>query len=157
MKARLLIYIMVLALAAGCQKTDTNGPIDGMWQLTSLRLKSSDAELNDKADEIYWHFKLQLMKVEKIGHHPCLNTFRYTGDSLHVLRSYLRPDERLIGANVPTATTDENGAPTVVSDFSHPRLEQVGMAGDGKFRIEAAADDRLVLSRGDSILTFRKY
>lgn len=144
-------------MAASCQKTDTNGPLDGMWQLTSLQLKSSNTELNDKNDSIYWHFKLQLMKVERLGYYPCLNTFRHTADSLHVLRSYLRPYDRLIGADVPTETTDDAGNPVVVAGFSDPRLKQAGMAGDGKFRIEVADGDRLILSRGDSILTFRRY
>ena len=147
----------MLALATGCQKTDTNGPLDGMWQLTSLEDLGRHETLLDKHDSIYWHFKLQLMKAEKIGYQPFLNTFRHAGDSLFVLEARKRPFDTLVGAAVPTMAPDPDveGGQTVVHGFA--ALRHLGFPLNGKFRVEALSDDRMILSCGDSLLTFRKY
>jgi len=157
MKIRALLYIMVLALATSCQKEDINGPLDGMWQLTSLERRSTKEILLDKQDQIYWHFKLQLMKAEQIGHDPVLLTFRYTGNELRLLEARQRPKENLVGAAVPTTVPDPDavgGEKTVVGFAAVKRL---AIPESGLLHIESVSDDRMVLTSGDSLLTFRKY
>lgn len=157
MKIRFYLYIMVLALATSCQKEDINGPLDGMWQLTSLERRSTKEVLLDKQNQIYWHFKLQLMKAEQIGHDPVLLTFRYTGNELQLLEARQRPKEDLVGAAVPTTVPDpdaEGGKKTVVGFAAVKRL---AIPESGRLQIESISDDRMVLTSGDSLLTFRKY
>lgn len=157
MKIRFYLYIMVLALATSCQKEDINGPLDGMWQLTSLERRSTKEVLLDKQNQIYWHFKLQLMKADIIGHDPILLTFRHTGNDIRLLEARQRPKENLVGAAVPTTVPDpdaEGGEKTVVGFAA---VKRFAIPESGLIHIESVSDDRMVLTSGDSLLTFRKY
>ncbi len=139
MKKTLLFSAMLTILAAGCQKIDCNGELDGMWQLTEWKNRADNARLADKTSGIFWCVQLKLMKFERKNStdtHYFLSRFRHEGDSLFL-------------GDVFASPYDEPAALDKLAPF--------GVDAEGKFRVETLDDERMVLSNKSSLLTFRRY
>ncbi len=134
MKRTILMATAAIACLLACEnKRDTNGDLGGMWQLTEWR---RDTVVATNEDGIYYHFQLQLMKLQKLGQGYHLARFAHTGDSLIVGEVYSQPFDSVVGRD---------------------ELRIYGVPEDGKFHIDALTDSRMVLSGAEGTLTFRKY
>ncbi len=132
-----LSIICLLACLSSCEnKRDTNGDLGGMWQLTEWR-DQADSVVATNEQQIYYHFQLELMKIQRIGDGTYyLARFTHTQDSLIVDSIYNRPDEELV---------------------SFEDMREYGIPRDGRFHVDALSDSHLVLSSQEGTLTFRKY
>ncbi len=126
---------MLACLLACDNKRDTNGDLGGMWQLTEWMQCDTVRATNE--DGIYYHFQLQLMKLQHIGHgHYYLARFTHMGDSLIVGEVYSQPFDSIVSIS---------------------NLKDFGVPDDGRFHVDALTDSRMILSSGEGTMTFRKY
>ncbi|MCD8301805.1 MAG: lipocalin-like domain-containing protein [Prevotellaceae bacterium] len=132
-----IIIVAVLACMLSCEnKRDTNGDLGGMWQLTEWR-DTADSLIATNEDGFYYHFQLQLMKIQHMGDGTYyLARFTHTADSLIVNEIYNRPDEEVVS----------------LSD-----MKAYGIPADGRFHVDALSDSHMVLSGSEGTLVFRKY
>lgn len=134
----LLIAVIGLFMASCDRKTDENGDLDGMWQLTEWRDKATGEVVATNESGIYYCVQLKLIK------------FQLGGDgSYYPLSHFTRtPDELIIGKTVVWPSNEERGF-EVLADF--------GVPANGRFHIDALSGSRMQLSSESAVLLFRKY
>ncbi len=130
--ATLLAFLLV---ASSCSKRDDNGDLGGMWQLTLWTNTQGDTLATNK-QSIYYHFQLNLMKVQRSGYNYYLMRFSHQGDSLLVGEVYSQPYDSIVGIEA---------------------LSPFGVPADGRFHIDGLSDSRMQLSSPTGTLRFRKY
>ena len=134
-----LLFALYLVLFTACdRKTDENGDLDGMWQLTEWRNKTTNQVLKTQQDGIYYCVQLNLIKYQ-IGGQGSYYHFSYftqTPDSLIVGRAFAWPGDK-------ECPLDE--------------LTPYGVPHNGRFHIDVLNADKMVLSGELSTLYFRKY
>ena len=120
-----------------CDKLDCNGELDGMWQMTKWENKYNGYVYATKNDNIYYHVKLELMKIQKIGYpFVYLTTFHYTKDSLYIDEVYSQPFDSIC---------------------PYDPLKVFGVTDEGRFKINSLDNSYMELENNLYILKFRKY
>lgn len=137
-----ILYILwgmlLLTVFPACdRKTDENGDLDGMWQLTEWRDRTTNQVVKTKQDSLYYCVQLKLIKFQ-LGRldKQCMSYFTYKGDSLIIGETTKWPSDEYI----PLTT-----------------LAKYGVPADGKFHIDVLNSKQLMLSSNDAVLQFRKY
>ncbi len=133
-----LLASFIMSWTACDTKYDTNGDLDGMWQMLRWYDKQTAEVVADKQDGIYYCVQLKLMKFMKRGN-PAnyhLAYFTHTKDSL------------VLGKIVHYPTD---------SVCQHDDLSSFGVPADGRFHVDALSSEQMILSTDDAELTFRKY
>ncbi len=135
----LIICMAMTATFMACDiRHDDNGDLGGMWQLTLWTDAQGDSVATNE-NAIYYHFQLQLMKVERLDNHGTGEyhlRFTHQPDSLIIREVYARPDDSRVEIS---------------------KLKNYGIPQDGRFHIDALTDDRMQLSSPEGTLRFRKY
>ncbi len=136
---RMTICAIIGTTFMACEiKRDTNGDLGGMWQLTLWTDAQGDTVATNQ-DAIYYHFQLQLMRVERLdGKHKAQHLLRFTHEpyDLIINEAYVRPYDTPVELNT---------------------LQPYGIPQDGRFHIDAQSNDRMQLSSSEGTLRFRKY
>ncbi|MBQ7683718.1 MAG: lipocalin-like domain-containing protein [Bacteroidaceae bacterium] len=134
-----LPFILCLMVFLACdRKTDENGDLDGMWQLTEWRDRSTGHVLKTNEDNIYYCVQLKLIKfqVGGVGSSYYLSHFTHTPEALTIGKTVYWPDDE---------------------ERPLSELAPYGVPSDGRFRIDALTGSRMQLSTDQDILVFRKY
>lgn len=138
MKKILIILLSIICLTA-CDKMDTNGALDGNWQLTEWK----DADGNIIADNhsgIYWTIKLNLIQIRQIYKSVnYLSYFSHTGDNLILTEVHITPLDELV--QLPDSA--------IAHDY--------GVTGKGQFAIKRLTNDNLILENDEYTFNFRKW
>ena len=137
-----LLFGLVLTII-GCGKMDTNGTLDGNWQMTEWIDNSTKEVVKDKNAQLFYTIKLELLQMqdksrESVETMPYLAYFDHRGDSLILGKVFKKM----------------NNTDTLVT-FSD--VQKLGVAPDGKFFIELLTDEHMVLRNNINTLKFRKY
>ena len=137
-----ILYILwgmlLLTVFPACdRKTDENGDLDGMWQLTEWRDRTTNQVVKTKQDSIYYCVQLNLIKFQRgsrASHY--LSYFTHTPEELTIGKTVFWPDDdvRPLGDLAP-----------------------YGVAPDGRFHIDALTGSHMQLSTAENVLVFRKY
>ena len=138
MRRTLCALCLLSVLCAGCERmTDENGDLDGMWQLTEWRDKSTNKIVKTNEDHIYYNVQLDLIKFQEYNKNTYyLSHFAVTSDSLLISAPYYWPG-------------DQQRPMSEVSKF--------GVPANVHFHIDALTNSRMQLSTDVAVLTFRKY
>ncbi len=134
MKQIFLITLLLFCLFACENMRDRNGDLGGMWQL--LEWKQDTIVVATNEEGIYYHFELNLMKLQHLGHGNYLARFTHTQDSLIIGEVYSQPFDSIVGISA---------------------LKRFGVPDDGRFHIDALSDSHMVLSSEEGTMRFRKY
>ena len=132
-----LPFILCLAVFLACdRKTDENGDLDGMWQLTEWRDRATGQVLKTNEANIYYCVQLKLIKFQNGGHGYYLSNFTHTPENLTIGKTVYWPgdEERPLSELAP-----------------------YGVPNDGRFHIDVLTGNRMQLSTGEHTLVFRKY
>lgn len=130
-----MAIICLGALASACDnKRDDNGDLGGMWQLTLWT--DADGDTIATKGEVYFHFQLDLMKVQRKGYKEYLARFSHQGNSLVVGAAYAMPFDSLV---------------------SRDQLTPFGIPADGRMHIDGLSGSRMQLTSPLGTLRFRKY
>lgn len=133
-----VVYMAIICfgvLASACDnKRDDNGDLGGMWQLTLWT--GADGDTIATKGEMYFHFQLDLMKVQRKGEKEYLARFSHQGDSLFVAAAYAMPFDSLV---------------------SRDQLTPFGIPANGRMHVDGLSDSRMQLSSPLGTLRFRKY
>lgn len=122
-------------LASACDnKRDDNGDLGGMWQLTLWT--DADGDTIATKGEVFFHFQLDLMKVQRKGYKEYLARFSRQGNSLVVGAAYAMPYDSLV---------------------SRDQLTPFGIPADGRMHIDGLSGSRMQLTSPLGTLRFRKY
>ena len=135
----LLSSILLISLISACdRKTNENGDLDGMWQLTEWRNKATNQVFKTQQDGIYYCVQLNLIKYQigGLGTYYHFSYFTQTPDSLIIGRAFAWPGDK-------ECPLDE--------------LAPYGVPHNGRFHIDVLNADKMMLSGEESILQFRKY
>lgn len=130
-----MAIICLGALASACDnKRDDNGDLGGMWQLTLWT--DADGDTIATKGEVFFHFQLDLMKVQRKGYKEYLARFSRQGNSLVVGAAYAMPYDSLV---------------------SRDQLTPFGIPADGRMHIDGLSGSRMQLTSPLGTLRFRKY
>ena len=135
-----ILYITTtLLLLHSCDrwKWDENGDLDGLWQMTEWRDKSTHDIIKDKHDSLYYSFQLNIMKLQYTNKATCYHSY------------FTRTDAELIIGKTILYPTDEERPLTDLTPY--------GVPTDGHFHIDVLNSKDMVLSSPSAIITFRKY
>ena len=151
MRLHLIIYNILIAFAAvillgSCDKVPINGPLDGMWQLTSVQTPAGSRDA--LADRAYLSIQLHISEWE-CGGKRYYSAFNKDNDSICF--------ERFLHHSLHRTSADDNDAVT--------KEELAAGAFDvweihtesARFRINRLDGSHLELQRADTIITFRKF
>lgn len=125
-----LILIGILVMAA-CQKSPVNGDLDGQWQVMEINPVPADPA----ASRMYYCFSLHTVQL---SYHDLpvwtSGNMYYSGNSLRLEFPYAD------------------------SPLSKARLSQFGInTNPVEFTIIHLSSQRLVMQRGDTVMTLRKF
>lgn len=136
MKHAISFLLCLGLLLSACEnKRDDNGDLGGMWQMTLWTNAQGDTLATNQTG-IYYHFQLNVMKVQRQHLNYYLMRFAHKGDSLLVGTTFAQPFDSIV---------------------SHDKLAPYGVPADGRFRIDALNDNKMQLSGAIGTLQFRKY
>ncbi len=147
MKKRLYSILLGLSLLFiwACGKCDINGGLDGMWHLRTVEDLTEDTIFSVKGQCIYYSIQLHLITLKRLYgkdspviYEPYIGRFIHTRDSLTLY------DFRVF-QNESISATAENLAPFYLDGTI------------SNYAIEELNDNRMVLSSGQRILTFKKF
>ncbi len=125
-------------MCTACEsKWDENGDLDGMWQLTEWRDRTSGMVLKTNADSVYYCVQLKLIKFQNMA------------QQFYYLCYFTQTPDSLIIGKVTTWPTNEEKAFTELAPY--------GVPANGRFHIDALSRKHMRLSSDDAFLTFRKY
>lgn len=134
-----LLLTLYLVLFTACdRKTDENGDLDGMWQLTEWRDRATGQVIKTNNDHIYYCVQLKLIKFQYGGH----------GSSYYLSYFTHTPNDLVIGKTVYWPDDEERPL---------SELAPYGVPHDGRFHIDVLTGDRMQLSTDNNTLVFRKY
>ena len=126
-----------------CNKWDSNGDLDGMWQLTEWRDKDNVVKAT-KEDMIFYSFQLQMANFRKKSDSEIFSSIN---TKLEVSTNQIRIYE-----------PSEYGGDG--HDVQKPMsiLASFGVPEDGLFQIQVLTGSKMQLkTSSEEILTFRKY
>lgn len=133
----IIVAISAILSINSCDKLDCNGDLDGMWQMTQWKEKKTGNIRATNEDNIYYHVKLELMKMQKIGYpYVYLTTFHYTKDSIYIDKVYSQPFDSIC---------------------TYDSLACFGVTNEGSFQINSLNSKHMELENDLYILNFRKY
>lgn len=143
----LLIALLPLALSAACDKLPRNGALDGQWQL----VRHNDADVT--AQRIYWAVQLDLIQLRSPSVAPT-TPVSYSGGV--ILRFVRRADSLLVETGF---LMDRDRGRDLHIGPRHPAdLSALGVDTlPAHFAIRHLSSSRLVLTRGNQALEFRKW
>ncbi len=143
----LLIALLPLALSAACDKLPRNGALDGQWQL----VRRNDADVT--AQRIYWAVQLDLIQLRSPRVAPT-TPVPYSGGV--ILRFVRRADSLLVETGF---LMDRDHGRDLHIGPRHPAdLSALGVDTlPAHFAIRHLSSSRLVLTRGNQALEFRKW
>lgn len=165
MKRNLLKYLFALSvvvLFASCDKVSKNGDIDGMWQLENVQGGLPEIKyVGDEADDMhYWSFHLGLAQYSMpvfVDHtRRYYSHFAVVGDSLF-LYDFCFPSANETEEDNNVWMTEET-----CSEIREWGLNPVADANNAgrvrqSFHIDCLEKDKMELSSGQTLLSFRKY
>ena len=138
----LLIALLPLVLSAACDKLPRNGALDGQWQL----VRRNDADLT--AQRIYWAVQLDLIQLRSPRVAPTTSV-AYSGGV--ILRFVRRADSLLVETGF--LMDRDHVGPRHPADLSALGVDTL----PAHFAIRHLSSSRLVLTRGNQALEFRKW
>lgn len=143
----LLLALLPLALSAACDKLPRNGALDGQWQL----VRHNDADVT--AQRIYWAVQLDLIQLRSPRVAPT-TPVSYSGGV--ILRFVRRADSLLVETGF---LMDRDHGRDLHIGPRHPAdLSALGVDTlPAHFAISHLSSSRLVLTRGNQALEFRKW
>ena len=143
----LLLALLPLALSAACDKLPRNGALDGQWQL----VRHNDADVT--AQRIYWAVQLDLIQLRPPRVAPT-TPVSYSGGV--ILRFVRRADSLLVETGF---LMDRDHGRDLHIGPRHPAdLSALGVDTlPAHFAIRHLSSSRLVLTRGNQALEFRKW
>ena len=143
----LLIALLPLVLSAACDKLPRNGALDGQWQL----VHRNDADVT--AQRIYWAVQLDLIQLRSPRVAPTTSVAYSGGVTLRFVR---RADSLLVETGFLMDRDhgrDLHIGPRYPADLSALPI----WASHGKTCLRHLSSSRLVLTRGNQALEFRKW
>ena len=143
----LLIVLLSLLLSTACDKLPRNGALDGQWQL--VRLNHTDVT----AQRIYWAVQLDLIQLRSPRVAPTTSV-PYSGGV--ILRFVRRADSLFVETGF---LMDRDHGRDLHIGPRHPAdLSALGVDTlPAHFAIRHLSSSRLVLTRGNQTLEFRKW
>ena len=136
-----MLSLVVVSLFCGsCDRMDTNGKLDGNWQMTQWIDKATRDTIADKNDNYFYTVKLELIQFQK----------KYTYD-LPCMGYFEHKDGQLVLGKVFQHMSNSDSI--VTFDY----LKRYGVTNDGKFSVDLLTDEHMTLSNKLYVLQFRKY
>lgn len=138
---------VLLLLLSSCNKTSVNGPLDGMWQLTTIQTPSSELPVTDSL--IYLSIQLQLAQWNDMRHGSIyFSRFLHQGDSL-LFYDFVHNSQYSLQNNYNDwMTADE--APILLHPWAIHTLRPA-------YRVQTLTRSTLILQQADTILHYRKF
>lgn len=142
-----LTALLPLVLSAACDKLPRNGALDGQWQL----VRRNDADVT--AQRIYWAVQLDLIQLRSPRVAPTTSV-SYSGGV--ILRFVRRADSLFVETGF---LMDRDHGRDLHIGPRHPAdLSALGVDTlPAHFAIRHLSSSRLVLTRGNQALEFRKW
>ena len=134
-------------LLSSCNKTSVNGPLDGMWQLTTIQTPSSESSVADSL--IFVSIQLQLAQWNDMRHGTkYFSRFLHQGDSL-LFYDFAYDSQYSLQSNYNEWLTADEAA-TLLRPWAIHTLRPA-------FRVQTLTRSTLVLQKADTILHYRKF
>ena len=142
-----LTALLPLVLSAACDKLPRNGALDGQWQL----VRRNDADLT--AQRIYWAVQLDLIQLRSPRVAPTTSVAYSGGVTLRFVR---RADSLFVETGF--LMDRDHGRDLHIGPRYSANLSVLGVDTlPAHFAIRHLSSSRLVLTRDNQVLEFRKW
>ena len=137
MRAVKSLFILYIAIGlSSCGDVDTNGDLDGMWQL--MEIEAEDGSVSEeKENRKYYSVQQNLISLRHIGGSGYLCRFQYTNDSL-IISVIMKENANIVSIK--------------------RRLVELGFTDTTeRFAIEHLTKKKMILKSTNNRLTLRKF
>lgn len=142
----ILLAALTLFSLSTCDKLPENGDLDGLWQL--MEINSGGTITDTKSDRMYCSFQLHLFMLgsQQAGPRAYFGYFEHKGSTIRFHQFTFRSDY----------TEDSNEDRLMTDDDLNAILPWGFTSTDCTFTVKELTGKKLVISQGETTITYRK-
>ncbi len=143
---KILFFTITLLATTGCDKLPANGDLDGLWQL--MEIDTGGTVTDTKSDRLYCSFQLHLFMLgsQQAGPRAYFGYFEHKGSTIRFHRFTFRSDY-----------TEDSNEDRLMTDDDLSVIQPWGFTStDCTFTVKELTGKRLVISQGETTITYRK-